>query len=150
LDTFSKICTEICGDGIRFSPSPWCDDGNVLDGDGCSATCQVENGFACHNGSSQSADKCFRIYPPSAVLSFPNQTATYAMIIFSQEIVNFTSVDISAIEVTITGDAGGFNYSLSLNQNKIDMNFEFTQSFKKNPCCKSTFKIWHQFVQNTT
>jgi len=36
----------VCGDGIKFA-SEACDDGNTLDGDGCSSTCAVEGGAVC-------------------------------------------------------------------------------------------------------
>jgi cysteine-rich repeat protein len=35
-----------CGDSLLDS-GEGCDDGNILDGDGCSAFCQVEDGFEC-------------------------------------------------------------------------------------------------------
>lgn len=35
-----KSCIEICGDGKNFGMYQ-CDDGNLVDGDGCSKTCQV-------------------------------------------------------------------------------------------------------------
>ncbi|MFO0552401.1 MAG: DUF4215 domain-containing protein [Polyangiaceae bacterium] len=36
-----------CGDGtVNFNET--CDDGNVVDGDGCSAQCSIEPGFNCH------------------------------------------------------------------------------------------------------
>jgi cysteine-rich repeat protein len=35
-----------CGDGA-LGGDETCDDGNALDGDGCSVLCQVEDGFAC-------------------------------------------------------------------------------------------------------
>ena len=31
-----------CGDGVAQGPTEQCDDGNVLDGDGCSSTCKLE------------------------------------------------------------------------------------------------------------
>jgi fibro-slime domain-containing protein len=38
----------VCGDGVILpGTSEACDDGNVNDGDGCSSTCQVEDGFEC-------------------------------------------------------------------------------------------------------
>eukprot|EP01063_Lacrimia_lanifica_P022660 TRINITY_DN30191_c0_g1_i1.p1 TRINITY_DN30191_c0_g1~~TRINITY_DN30191_c0_g1_i1.p1 ORF type:complete len:915 (+),score=146.89 TRINITY_DN30191_c0_g1_i1:97-2841(+) len=44
----------VCGDGnlhtassARYAPLEACDDGNTLNGDGCSARCQVESGFTC-------------------------------------------------------------------------------------------------------
>ncbi len=36
-----------CGDGIRVEGSEACDDGNVLDGDGCTKACAVEEGYRC-------------------------------------------------------------------------------------------------------
>ncbi|KTG07046.1 hypothetical protein cypCar_00016071 [Cyprinus carpio] len=36
-----------CGDGT-LQGTEACDDGNLLDGDGCSKKCQVEPGFKCH------------------------------------------------------------------------------------------------------
>jgi proprotein convertase subtilisin/kexin type 5 len=35
-----SACQEICGDGLLFVLP--CDDGNTINGDGCSSTCQVE------------------------------------------------------------------------------------------------------------
>ena len=39
-----------CGDGMREG-TEGCDDGNKIAGDGCSATCTVENGFICNQAS---------------------------------------------------------------------------------------------------
>ena len=36
-----------------------CDDGNLISGDGCSASCEVENYYRCENGSILSASSCF-------------------------------------------------------------------------------------------
>ena len=61
LDT----CSQICGDGIEFPLYfPWtdyCDDDNLLNGDGCSSTCHVETGFTCSGGSPTSEDVCKEI-----------------------------------------------------------------------------------------
>lgn len=43
----------VCGDGI-LDLGEMCDDGNASAGDGCSATCQVESGFACTAPTSSS------------------------------------------------------------------------------------------------
>ncbi len=37
---------DICGDG-RLSYGEYCDDGNMVAGDGCTADCHVESGYAC-------------------------------------------------------------------------------------------------------
>lgn len=49
-------CVEICGDGIRFDLA--CDDGNLVDGDGCSSTCTIETNYTCKGGNSTSASIC--------------------------------------------------------------------------------------------
>jgi cysteine-rich repeat protein len=36
----------VCGDG-ELAIGEMCDDGNFVSGDGCSASCQIESGFAC-------------------------------------------------------------------------------------------------------
>lgn len=47
-------CNPFCGDGIRVGPER-CDDGNRVNGDGCSAVCQIEQGFMCNATSSSSS-----------------------------------------------------------------------------------------------
>ncbi len=42
------VCTPICGDGQVVDPAQEaCDDGNLTQGDGCTAGCQVEPGWEC-------------------------------------------------------------------------------------------------------
>jgi cysteine-rich repeat protein len=50
------ICEEICGDGNVISMA--CDDGNLINLDGCSNTCTVEKHFTCFNGSIDSPSVC--------------------------------------------------------------------------------------------
>ena len=38
-----------------------CDDGNLINGDGCSSTCQIEVGWSCTGGSLTSPDRCTEI-----------------------------------------------------------------------------------------
>jgi len=40
------VCGAVCGNGI-VEPGEECDDGNTINGDGCSATCTVQAGFSC-------------------------------------------------------------------------------------------------------
>lgn len=50
-------CLEICGDGLNFRQYD-CDDGNLVNGDGCSSVCKVEPGFYCEGGSPVTSDVC--------------------------------------------------------------------------------------------
>ena len=55
--TKKDTCLEICGDGRNFHTfANECDDGNTVNGDGCSSTCTVENGFTCTAGSAYTKD----------------------------------------------------------------------------------------------
>jgi len=49
LTTNPGICEPAvgCGNGVRQA-SEGCDDGNTTNGDGCSASCAIENGFPCN------------------------------------------------------------------------------------------------------
>lgn len=53
-------CDVVCGDGAR-GPGEECDDANTAEGDGCSAACAVEEGWACTEppfGTSMCSDTC--------------------------------------------------------------------------------------------
>lgn len=43
------LCMDTCGDGsVQLAPRVYqCDDGNNVDGDGCSSKCFVEDGNTC-------------------------------------------------------------------------------------------------------
>lgn len=43
--TSTGDCSEVCGDGLLIEYQ--CDDGNNLDGDGCSSNCLAEEGWHC-------------------------------------------------------------------------------------------------------
>ena len=58
-----------CGDGRNLGGVGVCDDGNTVDGDGCSSLCQVEDGFHCSGGTYDTPDVCVDIVAPSAFLS---------------------------------------------------------------------------------
>ncbi|MCX5746778.1 MAG: DUF4215 domain-containing protein, partial [Proteobacteria bacterium] len=51
------VCTTACGDGVPAGPEA-CDDGGVSAGDGCSATCTIEPGYACTGSPSVCTDSC--------------------------------------------------------------------------------------------
>jgi len=44
---FPSTCNPICGDGIKRG-SEACDDQNLIDNDGCSSVCVLEDGFICN------------------------------------------------------------------------------------------------------
>jgi cysteine-rich repeat protein len=61
----NNACVEVCGDGVLLSTSSMaCDDGNTVNGDGCSSVCQVEEQYRCENGSSTTPSACYYIGSP--------------------------------------------------------------------------------------
>ena len=48
----------MCGDGIIVAADEGCDDGNTVDGDGCSSVCLVESGFNCSGEPSVCGSIC--------------------------------------------------------------------------------------------
>ena len=47
---FGPVKDDGCGDA-EIDIGEQCDDGNLMDGDGCSASCEVEDGWKCTPGS---------------------------------------------------------------------------------------------------
>ncbi|CAI2364405.1 unnamed protein product [Moneuplotes crassus] len=59
-------CEPLCGDGLRVKNEE-CDDGNLVDGDGCNSDCQIEDEYICNGGTAQtknSCSKCSEWYEP--------------------------------------------------------------------------------------
>jgi fibro-slime domain-containing protein len=53
----TQACTATCGDG-NLDPGEDCDDGNLIDLDGCSSECKVEGGFSCPTTTNQDSTTC--------------------------------------------------------------------------------------------
>lgn len=49
----TEQCVEICGDGWKIEYE--CDDGNVINTDGCSDQCKVEKDFTCQSQGSDTS-----------------------------------------------------------------------------------------------
>ena len=56
--TVVDIICPSCGDGVFEMPSEACDDGNVVDGDGCSSSCEIESEFDCDT-TPQTTSVCY-------------------------------------------------------------------------------------------
>lgn len=77
----TSLCNEICGDGKRFTLP--CDDGNAIDGDGCSISCQIETGYFCAGGSPNSKDICSRALPKAISFSSSGQSHQWGRIVLN-------------------------------------------------------------------
>lgn len=52
-----QYCEWACGNS-KVETGEDCDDGNVINGDGCSKWCTAEQGYTCAGGSSSGKDTC--------------------------------------------------------------------------------------------
>lgn len=78
---------EICGDGLNLGQNE-CDDGNVIDGDGCSSSCRIEYGAKC-TSHPNSPDVCVDILAPTAGMRLKSGTAM--QITFSEAVISRVS-----------------------------------------------------------
>lgn len=60
--TAYSVCEPDCGDGRKVDIEK-CDDGNLKNGDGCSSTCTVEDGWSCSGGTSVKPSLCAKFIP---------------------------------------------------------------------------------------
>jgi cysteine-rich repeat protein len=60
------LCLAYCGDGVVEPESESCDDGNNIDGDGCSANCLLEPGSSIHSATGPSFSVLNRVVPDPA------------------------------------------------------------------------------------
>lgn len=70
-DLVSALCVEHCGDGRRHTVE--CDDGNNANGDGCSESCRVEEGYRCVGGSPSTHDNCILHRPTRVGMSLAGE-----------------------------------------------------------------------------
>jgi len=98
---------EVCGDGFNYGQYQ-CDDGNLIDGDGCSRYCMIEEGFACSGGTELTADTCYDVRHPIPTLELINsQNNIY--ITFDEE-VTLTGDFEDNIEVTVSGPQDSYDF----------------------------------------
>jgi len=73
---FAPVARAVCGDGI-IDGGEQCDDGNLVDGDGCSSVCRLE---CIYNSSCVNvlANGDMESYPPSGVPNLPTGYANYS------------------------------------------------------------------------
>jgi len=84
----STTCIDICGDGRRVAKTTQCDDGNLVDGDGCSSTCKIETGWTCSGGNETVADTCVSHVGPVPSVTVNNRDRTTFNITFDRKVIN--------------------------------------------------------------
>ena len=70
-----KLTIEDISEGLGGYKS--CDDGNLINGDGCSASCTVEKNFNCVGGGENQVDKCYTLIKPVAEIVPINNSSQF-------------------------------------------------------------------------
>ena len=111
LGKLFTIIIEICGDGYNMGTYE-CDDGNNIDGDGCSSTCKIEKGFECKR-EGNGRDICRDIISPKALLLLTKNTR---MLINFDEIVEIkgsSSYLESTMKISLDGSTDDLSWKLN-------------------------------------
>ena len=108
--TNRKSCREICGDGFNMGENE-CDDGNLLDGDGCSKDCKIEEGFICRGGNSTNKDACLDVKPPTLEINTRLSIENQFSFDFSEPLKILSTDDPKTfLQLTITGEYEEYNF----------------------------------------
>ena len=109
-------CQEICGDGLNLGFTYECDDGNRKNGDGCSETCVVEEGYSCEiNTEVNKPDKCRDIVPPKIDIGYQHPVLNIIFFQFNEPVFIAAKTNLTQlIEITITGDLPKYNFDFSV------------------------------------
>ncbi|EAS05289.2 myxococcus cysteine-rich repeat protein (macronuclear) [Tetrahymena thermophila SB210] len=90
----TQQCSEKCGIGQIISSSKQCDDGNQVDGDGCSSYCAIEQNYICKKLNNQQYDTCYLSTPITFNIQegedFDSANPKY-LIVFNRAIQDITS-----------------------------------------------------------
>ena len=122
-------CIEICGDGIKILQS--CDDGNTVDGDGCSGICNTEFNFFCSYNQKMKADICKYIPPLIMNLNLPEGSATLVSINFNYPLLMYNESFIKFILLSLSIDTNYYDCQISFRDSTtIEITLNYTISFK--------------------
>ena len=131
--TRQKECSEICGDGLNLGEHE-CDDGNLLDGDGCSSLCVIEEGFKCYQGDNIniSRDKCKDYRPPTLLSNISPISKKKNIFLFETseeiQILKIEDDPKTYVDLTISGKINSydFDYEVNFTQKLLSRNRELT------------------------
>ena len=132
-------CSDICGTGVlyNFTNNLQCNDGNLITGDGCSATCQVEPNYKCIRYNQTTPDKCFDISPLTMSIVLTS-SANLMYLQFNRPIMNYsienTSIPLNFTDlIQITLDKltpNNYNYNIQIYDTRtLKVQFLYSVSF---------------------
>lgn len=117
----SQTTIETCGDGLNLGQYE-CDDGNLINGDGCSSLCTIEPGYTCKTIGS--IDICTDIRSPIGILSI--KKGNVLVLRFDEMVkVNVDSeVLVKSMKVYLKGITCNFEWNL---KESFELGYTFTE-----------------------
>ena len=104
-------CAEICGDGLVIYLQ--CDDGNSLNGDGCSANCMIEKGWNCSNTIS-TPSACTLIAPPTISIASTSKLPALNQIAIIMQLSLPILIRPAQLALTLSGvDTKDYSYTVA-------------------------------------
>ena len=144
-------CIEICGDGLDFGKLE-CDDGNLLDDDGCNSTCEVEYGFECSGGTESQPDVCVDVLGPQidevrvSASNAVNVTFTESIFVLdgkSCQVTEDTLILGEDYNVSISGGNGPYGFKAQAqvsSSNSVSISLEMLSSLEGGESVTIEFK----------
>ena len=108
----NSTCVEICGDGFNYG-FVQCDDGNLINGDGCSSKCTIEQGWACTPGNKYTASVCWNIQNPVPSIALVNSD-NQIYIQFSKQVYLQNTLNSSNLQVSVSGPSAPYSFDWTL------------------------------------
>ena len=122
VDSLTRRCIDICGDGVRHNERSApdllfyqeCDDGNLIDGDGCSSNCTVEPNYVCKGGSWNSSDTCAHTKILEAkITNYDNNTAIVTIEFNDPITYNKSATEILKFKFTNMTEGEDYDWSVT-------------------------------------
>ena len=123
-------CNEKCGDGILYSHNSLsCDDGNIINGDGCSSICKLEENSRCKRKDEYTADICYDSRALECALFINSENSQILFLQFNKNFNLDSKYNISDMfYAEIPGiNSTSFTYAIS---KYSDMSILFTFEYK--------------------
>ena len=134
-------CFDVCGDGLVAEVQQGvCDDGNFIDGDGCSSVCQEEARYSCQNGSTTSPSSCVYIGPVTFSQRSTQKVSGLNQAAFSFDaspsILNIAKMDLGSL-VSLDCDSNSTVNSVSYVNGVLDVAVDYNSTLEGRVCSLS-------------
>ena len=124
----NQTCIGTCGDGMQVT-SEACDDGNIINGDGCSSLCLIESKYVCFNGSVSSPSVCLISDGFSLTVKYVRRkldsNVMQVGILVEPQYANLTEINFKKY---LTHNVPVSDYNATYEDGMLILDFEYTES----------------------